>query len=98
MNRSQSISFVKTFLVLGAALVLALSVSVTTRAQSTTNGAINGTVEDPQGAVVPGALALGGRRRPGCRAGFGLWPPGPAVLPGHTGVDRAPRGRWRTGE
>jgi hypothetical protein len=46
---------VKTFLVLGAALVLALSVSVTTRAQSTTNGAINGTVEDPQGAVVPSA-------------------------------------------
>ena len=55
MDRSQSILFWKKFSVLGAALMLALSVSVTARAQSTTNGAINGTVEDPQGAVVPSA-------------------------------------------
>jgi hypothetical protein len=55
MNRSQSFLIWKKLMVLGAAMVLALSVSVTMRAQSTTNGAINGTVEDPQGAVVPNA-------------------------------------------
>ncbi|MGB6429938.1 MAG: TonB-dependent receptor [Candidatus Acidiferrales bacterium] len=55
MFRSQDISFGKKLLVLGAALVVALSVSVTMRAQSTVNGAINGTVEDPTGAIVPNA-------------------------------------------
>jgi hypothetical protein len=57
MIRSESISFLnfKKFAVISAALVLALGVSVTMRAQSQTNGAINGTVEDPQGAVVPSA-------------------------------------------
>jgi hypothetical protein len=57
MIRSESISILnfKKFAVLSAALVLALGVSVTMRAQTQTSGAINGTVEDPQGAVVPSA-------------------------------------------
>lgn len=55
MDRLQRFLFGKKFLALGAAVVLALGVAVTMRAQSTTNGAINGTVEDPQGAVVPNA-------------------------------------------
>jgi hypothetical protein len=57
MVRSESISFLnfKKFAVISAALVLALGVCETMRAQSTTNGAINGIVEDPQGAVVPSA-------------------------------------------
>ena len=55
MDRSQNIFFRSQLLILGAALSLALLASVTARAQSETNGAINGTVLDPQSAVVPGA-------------------------------------------
>jgi hypothetical protein len=55
MNRPHSSLFANKVLILGAAMVLALGASLTMRAQSTTNGAINGIVEDSQGAVVAGA-------------------------------------------
>jgi hypothetical protein len=55
MDRSQNISLWKKLAVLSAALMLVLGITVTMRAQSTTNGAINGVVYDQQGAVVAGA-------------------------------------------
>ena len=46
--------------------------------------------EPARRTALPGTLALGGGRRPGCGAGVALRPPCPAGLPGHTGIDRAP--------
>ena len=55
MNRSHSFTLGRNFLALGAAMLLALGMSVTMRAQSTTSGAITVVVEDPQQAVIPDA-------------------------------------------
>jgi hypothetical protein len=55
MNRSHSFILGRNFLALGAAMLLALGMSVTMRAQSTTSGAMTVIVEDPQQAVIPDA-------------------------------------------
>ncbi|HYB62146.1 MAG TPA: TonB-dependent receptor [Methylomirabilota bacterium] len=52
---SQALSSRRIIFAVVAALVLALGLSVKLRAQSTTSGAIGGTVDDPQGLAVPKA-------------------------------------------
>jgi carboxypeptidase family protein len=55
MSRSKGSSYGSKFLVVGAAMLLALGLAKTMRAQTTTDGAINGIVADAQGGVVPNA-------------------------------------------
>ncbi len=54
---------IKMGLIFGILFLGLLSFSLTTWAQSTTDGAIGGTVTDPSGAVVPGASHFCGQCR-----------------------------------